>query len=1098
MKRRNTLPLTFSLLFLPFTLASCEQNNATTDPTEDQTKYGFSEATYTYDKNVANDLELPIELGNYNLVYFKLNDEFISSKYFSYDHSTKCIVVDQDYILTLATGEYDIIAISDKATGGTYTAKLTIINTLETSFDENNVRNYTFGKDDIISFNCSFGGATIKEISDGTNVIDSSLYEVKNNALVLNHEIFDQSYGTKTYTLTLSNNEVYDFVVSSNITFNSNYDTSTIHDTLVSTVGINPLYQYNDGTNVSIIDGTSFGMEGNVLKYIPNYTQNSLDCHGIYTLRNTSTPDCLWYDGGFEDDGFYNIQFDYMTIDSTVGNFCVKTLYQDVISPLLIGEENNNVLHHYSLNIKGEDITGGLYIYAFFENGSGYLLCDNFQVTKIENEMELGVVPDYVRGEDLNIPLTDNGYQFTIIDDSNNEVNDYRISDNTLTISSSYLDTLEEGNHKFTIKYALGEFEFNVYSQGDNYSFLAEKEANYESGKMDTISLKGKFSENLSIESINQSNKNYDSHYIGGWEFYHYDLDYNYKDLVALVKGDDGSLVLSKEFLDKVDSSQDFTIKFSNGYETSFRINSNRSHVSNYDDKTVMGDLGNQGVRLESPLSQGMANGAFEIIEKSPNDNALYLTDTKSVANPQYYTIKLHDHVWEWYRIDCDATKLCRIEFDYQINNINDNIFFKCLALNGEDIENNFFNYDEISTENNDGDEVRWYLNNDGGIHHFDTGWFTYSDNIRLFNLVLPQFGDGQFVMLDNFSFSQTKNDFADLTFLNGEDFSINTGYTINNILIDNKAYEFNKVDDDYVISKELLNDLALGSHSLSVETNVGKFLGNVSKITDETVILNETYKEFKAGDAQVKLSGEFSDSVKVVGATKHGSHVYDPDIFTGIALNCDDFVVESDGLVITSGVLDYLYGSTRIDLSFSNGSSLSITLENNCLIYSDFNNTRFWDLRPGNNATCQDTNMMSIEQVENNQNVLVYRPKNAVLPHSVGVNTRDNGFYTIWNTNANPTTWSSLNFESGKTYRFTVNYDVSGDNDSAYVVFSIVNKDGTFIDSRLTSDKHEFTIEAKGDDIQRCYFFAPISDRAMCNDLVAKIYSYQIIEVVE
>ena len=905
--------------------------------------------------------------------------------------------------------------------------------------------------------------------------------------------VLSQYYGDTDFTVVLSNNDRYTFTINSNVIFYSDYDITTIHNETVSTIGHNPLYQYADGESVKVVDGSSLGMSGNVLKYTPNTGPVQYDCHAIYTLKS---PSCsyMWYDAGYSTSATYAFEFDYLTENTTVGEFSFKLVNGTIINNLLLGEENDNKVHHYKTVVSGADIKDGTMVWAYFENGSGNVYFDNFRVTEISSQPVIGSVPEYNLEGDLVIPFNNAGYEFDIY--YGEEQVQYTYENGNIVISESYLENFAVGAYDFVVKTLIKDYTFKVRVVDNSVAELIDTTYNYEEGVSGEAILKGSFSNRIEIVSVKQTARSYNSTY-DGWEFYHYS-DYDYKDEVTLNKGEngEGGIVLSQTLLNRVAGEGHFLVEFSNGKSGEFTIYSNRTHVSNNDDLTIEGHYNGVEV-IGSPFASGMNGALVEVKEREEGNKALYITDTSATADSTYFTIKLHSHVWDWYYIDVDQNQNCRIRFNYQLSGFGANeVFYEVLVTNGYDVASNFFgDYDEVNVDHNDWDEVRWYLNNDGQVHEFDSGWFTWTDTIRLMKLVIPRFvaTENKFVMLDDFVFSQSSNPIEGLSHTIGTgDLVFDSKYEVTNVKIDNTDVEFTYADGKVTINDSQFHGLTFGNHNMKIETSVGSFASSINITSSSKAILNETSKTFTHGNA-VTLAGEFSDDIEILSATKFGSHAYDTSI-NGQAVSVDGFEMSSTGLTVKKSIADYLYATTRFVLSLSNGGTLDFTVTNDALYYTDFTNTTVWSSGEGNIPSIQDTSMVTFQQ-EGDRTYLLYQPGNATLGHSTAVGGEDNGIFTIKNPEFIPYNWHEFNFDATKTYEVVINYELSGTSDDAYIAFKEQLSTGEINKTRLSQDENVFTYEISGADIALFYLCTVHTSAEARSNVQMKVYSYAIYE---
>ncbi len=486
----------FPIILLSFCLVCCNKNTtpsssgsstdsgSTDSSTSDDSSQPkgtpvFSQTSYSYDKNVLCDLELPVELNGVNIYASYMNDYLLSAKQSYYDPDHKVLLIKESYMATLNKGEYTLTVYFDEEIDPAVLA-ITVMNSVETSFDTT-LKNYAFGKTGDLRYNCDFSTAHVLSLMKGDVVIPDSYYYMDNGDFVLRKELLEHTYGTSEFKLKLSNHDVYYFNVNTDIMFFTDYDITTIHSDVESIYGANPLYQYAASDHVMIVDASEYGMTGKALKYIPNTVPVELDCNSIFTLADVTTG-MSWYKVGYVADKTYVISFDYETIGSSdvAGQtfaFATTTVWGAPFNyqqNLLMGPSNDGVVHHFSVILTGSQIAAGTFIYAKWLGGSGYLLVDNFKVCEIEQGFDVVTVPSYKLGSgNFVVSLNAHGWNYTVsIDD--NPVANATCGDTLLTIPESYMNTLSAGSHELVFNTAIGYFTYNFVVKEDGTCILTE------------------------------------------------------------------------------------------------------------------------------------------------------------------------------------------------------------------------------------------------------------------------------------------------------------------------------------------------------------------------------------------------------------------------------------------------------------------------------------------------------------------------------------------------------------------------------------------------------------------------------------------------
>ena len=349
----------------------------------------FSQCVYSYDKSSEQDMIFDLDLHGAKLYYLEIDGELVPEDAFSYNENDKALTINNEYFVNLGVGAHEILAIADAKINIAPTCKLIVKNSVTTSFDSVKTKHFEFGKDTEVVFDVDFATADVRELRCRDRVLSAENYSYDGDKLTIFEDALRYSKSAK-FSVILTNNEKYDFTVTNNLLFYTDYDVHTEHNTTMSNTGMNPLYQYY--SNVEITDSPLDGMDGNVLKITPNTVDVTYNCHGYITLRKDSW-NKTWYAPGFKEGYYYKVSFDYATVGTTVGEFAYKTFTDSVRYDLLLGAENDNKVHHFEAVIPYSAINmgNGLFLWAFFEDGGGEVYVDNFTVTELEKS---DVVPE--------------------------------------------------------------------------------------------------------------------------------------------------------------------------------------------------------------------------------------------------------------------------------------------------------------------------------------------------------------------------------------------------------------------------------------------------------------------------------------------------------------------------------------------------------------------------------------------------------------------------------------------------------------------------------------------------------------------------------
>lgn len=1033
----------------------------------------FSQASYSYDKVVAGELELPLNLGGLNPYYLDFNGEYLDSSDFRYDSDTECLVVSHSYMISLNVGTYTVTLLTD-GDGEPAVCSVVVENSIVTEFDSVTTKEFVYGIDQGVSFDVNFGEATITAVKQGDLVIDGKYYTLEENKFTIKDEWLRKYYSDTTYSIYLSNYDKYDFTIQTNVVFYTDYDVTTIHDTYVSNVGHNSLYQYSD--NVTIVDQVD-GMSGKVLKFTPNTTDVLYDCHSIYTIGTSTCPYNNWYKGGLLANKGYVISFDYMTVDTTVGEFKVTSAGGSWNVPLDLG--NNNVVKSFSVFVNGSDFVNGVSVWAKFIGGSGYIYFDNFSISEydaiptiqVNNDVEIGA-------DDLIVSYDAQGFDFTITIDGQEVAYDANSEQGKIIVSASELESLSAGKHsiEFVTNIASVSASFNVTEASVSEFDDLEMEYSYENGGQ--MKLMGSFDENVTIASIKQIDKAYDNGYGGGWDLSHCDASLDYKDMARLVTGLDGTgyVEFDNEFGTLFWGETQFVVKFSTGKEETITLKiTDVPFFTNYTDSSNIGYL-NGNLTPHVLNNSGLNRGTYGVENGQYVVRSTYNAQGQASAEPSLFTTKFTNQVsYDFFRVLGSSDKLFKIEVVYTVSNLaQDSVYLEVWGQKGTNFEDKFFgDYDYVATGAALQDCAVYSFTCDGQEHVISTGWFAYDEVRGGCRIRMPQFNsDANAYLAINSIRIVTRDVFASpLANVNGEYseddvVSFSCLDEITSATLNGETLSLEKTENEYSFSVK-----NIGTNVLVIKTAKGTFRKTFNVSANSVAVLTETSKTVTYGAGDIKLAGEFDTSITVTSVKRLGTNDWDNTtpgcnaVIKDGSMKTSYVTVEEDGLVISKELVDQCYGTETYTIGFSNGKSVQFTLTSNIIYYNNFNETYMWvEGSDGQNKeSCQDYTMVKILQDEGGESYLQYTPSKATLNHAV--NGADNRCFTFSVQGKNSWWWKWAFPSSGKVFIF-FDYEIVEATEQTYC-FAWFNASGTRTDVKLDLNANTYYVELDVADLQ-------------------------------
>ncbi len=1005
----------------------------------------FTQTRYTYDRIGGGDLELPFVLDGTSLFYVRFDDDMLDSAVVSYDGNRGAIVISSEFVLDLALGSYTVTAITNSK-GGDKQCAVEITQSLKTTFDDETVKSFVFGKSTGVTFNVGYNRTTPTKLMQGDITVPSEFYEYDAHTFTIKSEWLEKSAVGK-YKLFLSNFDRYEFTVTSNIIFATDYDVSIEHDTTMSNTGQNPLYQFYD--SVAIVDSPSEMNSGKALEitYDPG-TEIMGGLHNYITLR---TPECgyTWRRVEFRSGRTYYISFDYMT-RGTAGDDDGRLFFGGTdgehVKRIDMDGGNDDIVHHFGALYTYDEIGLGVRINSRFPGG-GKVYIDNYKVVELDGSPVLGEC-DFNASGDYVAAFDPSGYEYTVKVDGKEVEHTY--GSGNIVISAAEIAKLMSGEHVFTVSTPVGEFNKTFRVTDDRVAEFTPGTVTYRSLTDTEVKVYGSFDETIELVSLRQKAKQYDNGYGGGWNFTERnDTTTNFASQVTLKTGLNGAgyLTVPKAFMDKFWGEVTFIAEFDNGKTSEFTINSaNVAMFTDYDASTLYGYI-NGEKRPGSPLNSGLwGNSAANIEDRGDGNKALFIRSTEGAADNTAFTTKYMEYKYEWYRVIRSVGDSYRVTFDYQINGFDQgDVYFDLFFAAGEDINDNYFGEGGVKI----GDELVFDLIADGKVHTFDSGWFTHDETMRLSKINFPQFtsADGKFIMLDDYrvvvksGLSNIVKDASDYDINEGGDYTLDTkGMTVDSVTIGGKSVEFAQNGNMLTIAAAVMNALELGRKAIVIETADGaQFRGEINIINSFTLseftTANVAYNSQR--DSEIKVYGSFTEGITLT-SLKQKAKQYDNGYggwdFTGLNDTTTNFASRVtlktglDGagyLTIPKAFMDNFWGEVTFVAEFSNGKSAEFTV--NCvdvLMYTNYDESTLYGYlngvkSPGSplNSGLWGGSIADIEDRGDGNKALFIR------------STEGAGDMAAFTTRFHSHPWDWYNATSGKhgeKYRITFDYRIS------------------------------------------------------------------------
>ncbi len=535
----------------------------------------------------------------------------------------------RSHVLTVETAAYTT-TYTFNTTNDDYKATLT-----ETAYS------YSYGIDESVVVKGAFGKhVTVSSLArNGKHdrspiAVDESMYEFDTSAgLTLKKAILDKLYVTTTFTMTASGVE-YEFTVTSDVLFYTDYDATTIDD--------GALYIFVQPEIVQTENGRVLRFTGNA--------QNMY----VYAIKNNRLLNTNWYGVDIPAGKYVTVDFDYSVHNAIGENRFVFTYGTGVENTELPLELGSGEVKHARFTMQTDNL-GIMCVNTLSHDGSSYMDIDNFRITLLDSAVQGGALPKYnnTTGGDLTVPF-DTVYAVTEVK-IDGVPTAYTYENKTVIISKSALPE-EIGNHIITVETVLFDAVFTVNIVTDDYKVTLEKATyDYTYGSGD-ITVGGTFGRKVTVTSLKRSGKHYETPTEVSADLYSFDSA--------------TGLVIKAALAEKLFGTTTFTMTASGG-EYVFTVTSNVLFYNDFDVTAI--DDG--GLWINS-------NGRHEIAQ-TENGRVLRF---RGATDGLTYVFQIRNSRKEnsgWYGIDFPSGKYITVDFDYSVHNVTGNNKYEFTTIGG-------------------------------------------------------------------------------------------------------------------------------------------------------------------------------------------------------------------------------------------------------------------------------------------------------------------------------------------------------------------------------------------------------------------------------
>ncbi|MFA5066681.1 MAG: hypothetical protein WC466_01345, partial [Candidatus Izemoplasmatales bacterium] len=214
-----------------------------------------------YDVGIGGDYIVTVNLNGGTWSNLRMDSLIVDTSEYLFNATTGELKILEIYMMYL---EYDVYTFRVTTSLGYTEFDVEVLNSIQTSFDADNSRDYVYGSLADVTFTANFTGTTITHVKMEGETLDPSNYSYADGSFTLTGEFCDSViWATKNFEITLSNNDAYTFSVTSDCLFqlDMEFETDFIYSGWLNVV-VPQVVPSWDGNGLSYV---GYGSGGNLL-----------------------------------------------------------------------------------------------------------------------------------------------------------------------------------------------------------------------------------------------------------------------------------------------------------------------------------------------------------------------------------------------------------------------------------------------------------------------------------------------------------------------------------------------------------------------------------------------------------------------------------------------------------------------------------------------------------------------------------------------------------------------------------------------------------------------------------------------------------------